>query len=206
METSLSLAWWASTFIFFLCPAYIKSSNALVQGKILALGFNTRVIAYDPYPNPAAAAAHGMTYTSLPSLLAQADIISLHCPLFPQTKHILNATSLAQTKPGVVIVNTSRGGLIDTTALCAALESGHVRAVGLDVYENEEHHFFRDGGECFGGDELLARLLAHPNVLLTGHQAFLTEEALESIASTTLGNLHSFERGEECPNVVAVAA
>jgi len=178
----------------------------MITGKILALGFNSRVIAYDPYPNPAAAAAHGMTYASLPDLLAQADIISLHCPLTPQTKHIINATTLAQTKPGVVIVNTSRGGLIDTAALCSALESDHVRAVGLDVYENEEHHFFREVGDCYGGDELLARLLAHPNVLLTGHQAFLTEEALENIASTTLGNLHAFERGEECLNIVAVTA
>jgi len=178
----------------------------MITGKILSHGFDCNVLAYDPYPNPTVAATYGLNYTTLQDLLERSDIISLHCPLTPQTKHIINASSLAQTKPGVIIVNTSRGGLIDTRALIDALASGHVRAAGLDVYEREDMHFFQDNSTRVHTDDLLARLLGFHNVLITGHQAFLTEEALENIAVTTLSNLSALEKGHECPNVVAVTA
>lgn len=135
------------------------------------------MIAYDPYPTPDVAKEFGITYVSaLPDLLARADILSLHCPLLASTRYILNDDTLGRTKAGVVIVNTSRGALIDTVALIKYLKNGRVGAVGLDVYEREEEYFFRDGSGTIMHDDLLSRLLSFHNVFVSGHQAFLTNE------------------------------
>lgn len=158
-------------------------------------GFSAKVIAYDPFPTHDWAFAQGVTYVDLDTLLATSDIISLHVPLLPETRHLLNAQTIAQMKPGVVIVNTSRGKLIDTTALIAALKSGHVGGVALDVYEEEEGVFFEDlSGQVLLDDEL-SHLLVFPNVLITSHQAFLTHEALSEIARVTVANLQHLASG-----------
>jgi len=167
-------------------------------GKITAQifhGFGTEVIACDPFSNDNWAAAHGIRYVDLDSLLAASDIISLHLPLLPETHHLLNAQTLSRTKPGVVIINTSRGKLIETTALIAALKAGSVGGVALDVYEEEAGVFFEDlSGQVLQDDEL-SRLLTFPNVLITAHQAFLTHEALSEIARVTTENLLNSETG-----------
>ena len=160
-------------------------------------GFGTEVIAHDPAPSTDWAASHGVRYVDFDALLAKSDIVSLHVPLLPQTRHLLNAQTLAQTKPGVFIVNTSRGKLIDTCALIAALKAGQIGGVALDVYEEEEGIFFEDlSGQVLQDDEL-ARLLTFPNVLITAHQAFLTHEALSEIARVTTQNLLKQEAGEK---------
>jgi len=152
-------------------------------------GFGCRVLAYDPMPMNDWAAAHGIGYVTLDALLAESDVVSLHLPLTPQTHYLLNATTLARMKRGAHIINTSRGKLVDTTALIEALKSGHIGGVALDVYEEEEGIFFEDlSGEVLQDDEL-SRLLTFPNVLITAHQAFLTHEALSEIASVTTENL-----------------
>lgn len=159
-------------------------------------GFEANVIAYDSFPASDWATAHGIRYTDLDTLLATSDILSLHVPLLPETLHLLNAQTLARTKPGVFIVNTSRGKLIDTTALIAALKSGHIGGVALDVYEEEEGIFFQDlSGQVLLDDEL-SHLLVFPNVLITSHQAFLTHEALSEIARVTTENILKLETGE----------
>ena len=170
----------------------------LVACRILA-GFGCRVLASDPVPNPAAAAE----YVPPDRLLAESDIVSLHCPLTPQTRHLIDAAALARMKPGATLINTGRGALIDTPALVAALKAGRLGAVGLDVYEGEDGVFFADHSAEGLRDDQLARLLTFPNVLVTGHQAFLTREALAGIADTTLANVGRFERGEPCPNRLA---
>lgn len=158
-------------------------------------GFESRVIAYDTRPMPEWAAAQGVDYVDLEALLATSDIISLHLPLLPETHHLLNERTLAQTKRGVFIVNTSRGKLIDTTALLAALKAGTVGGVALDVYEEEEGVFFEDFSGRVLQDDELSRLLTLPNVLVTAHQAFLTREALGEIARVTTENLMHFDEG-----------
>lgn len=158
-------------------------------------GFESRVIAYDTRPMPEWAAAQGVDYVDLEALLATSDIISLHLPLLPETHHLLNERTLAQTKRGVFIVNTSRGKLIDTTALLAALKAGTVGGVALDVYEEEEGVFFEDFSGRVLQDDELSRLLTLPNVLVTAHQAFLTREALGEIARVTTENLMHFDVG-----------
>ncbi|KAI5122343.1 hypothetical protein M0805_002510 [Coniferiporia weirii] len=173
----------------------------MLTGKILAHGFGCTVLAHDPYPDQASAANAGVTYAGLPELLAHSDIISLHCPLLPSTRYMLNAETLALTRRGVVLVNTSRGALIDTAALIAHLKSGHVGAVALDVYEREEEYFFRDGSGTIMHDDVLSRLLSFHNVFVTGHQAYLTEEALNAIAETTIQNLNDLEQGRDCVNI-----
>jgi D-lactate dehydrogenase len=141
-------------------------------------------------------------YVPLDELLRTADIISLHVPLMPQTHHMINTETLGIMKHGVMIVNTSRGGLIDTEALIQAVQSGKVAAVGLDVYEEEEGKFFRDLSDEVMDDEVLARLMTFPNVLLTSHQAFFTHEAMTTIAETTLQNLSDFAEGRENANLL----
>jgi D-lactate dehydrogenase len=159
-------------------------------------GFAANVMAYDPLPTPNWATEHGIVYTDFDSLLAASDIISLHLPLMPDTLHLLNSQTLARTKPGVFIVNTSRGKLIDTTALIAALKSGHIGGVALDVYEEEEGIFFQDlSGQVLLDDEL-SRLLVFPMVLITAHQAFLTHEALSEIARVTTMNILAQETNQ----------
>ncbi|KAF8436442.1 D-lactate dehydrogenase [Terfezia claveryi] len=175
----------------------------LLTGKILSKGFSCNVIAYDVYPNVKAASEYGIKYVdTLEELLKTSDIVSLHCPLMDSTYHILDEKSLAQTKKGVVLINTSRGGLIDTTALISALKTGHIGAVGLDVYEKEEEYFFGDSSSKIIYDDNLSRLISFYNVFITGHQAFLTNEALHGIAETTLGNLKSLSQDGSSENLV----
>ena len=149
-------------------------------------GFGMKVIAYDKFP------AEGIDYVSLDELFARADIISLHCPLTEETRHLINRESVGKMKKGVVIVNTSRGGLIESEALLDGIKERKIGAACLDVYEEESDVFFRDFSGHIMDDDTLARLITMPNVLLTSHQAFLTEEALDSIAEQTVGNLVEF--------------
>ena len=154
------------------------------------------MLAHDPFPASEWAATHGIRYVDLGTLVAVSDVVSLHVPLLPETHHLLNAEALARTKPGVFIVNTSRGKLIDTGALTIALKTGHVGGVALDVYEEEEGIFFEDlSGQVLHDDEL-SLLLNFPNVLITAHQAFLTREALGEIARVTTANILQLETGE----------
>jgi D-lactate dehydrogenase len=167
------------------------------------LGFGCHVIASDPMPDPELASRR-VEYVPLTALYERSDIISLHVPLTPQTHHMIDATSLGRTKRGVMIINTGRGALIDSRALIAALKTGHVGAAGLDVYEEEEGVFFENLSDQVLQDDVLARLLTFPNVLVTSHQGFFTREALAAIATTTLSSITAFECGE--PLVHAVHA
>jgi D-lactate dehydrogenase len=164
-------------------------------------GFGCRLLAYDPYPSQEARDL-GVEYVDLPELYAKSDIISLHCPLTPDTYHIIDEKALAQVKPGVMLINTSRGALVDTAAVIEALKTGQVRYLGLDVYEEEEDLFFEDLSGMVIQDDLFARLLTMPNVLITGHQAFFTRNALQRIAETTIGNITAFEQGRPLENQV----
>ncbi len=158
-------------------------------------GFDTRVIAYDPAPDPAWAAGHGIKYARLDDLLRESDIISLHVPLTRETRYLLDADAISKMKNRVFIINTSRGKLIHTTALIEALKTGRIGGVALDVYEEEEGVFFEDHSDEVIMDDVLARLLTFPNVIITSHQAFLTEEALTEIARVTRENLVNFATG-----------
>ncbi len=184
---------------FDLCG---KTAGILGTGKIgritaqILRGFGVRVLAYDVFRDEAWAAANGVSYAGLEEILAQADIVSLHTPLTPETHHLIDERTLALIKPGVFLVNTSRGKLIDTTALIKALKTGHVGGVALDVYEEEAGVFYEDlSGELLQDDEL-SRLLTFPNVLITSHQAFLTHEALTQIAQVTLENFRLLQAGQ----------
>lgn len=168
----------------------------------IAKGFGCTIIAYDPFPNDAAAKDIGFSYVSFNELLEKADIISLHLPLSAQTHHLINEAAIARMKPGALLINTSRGGLVDSAALIDALKSGQIGGVGLDVYEMEEGVFFHDLSSQQLQDDVLARLMTFPNVLITSHQGFLTREALANIAETTLDNATAFERGEPLKNEV----
>jgi len=185
-----------------------KTYAALGAGRIgqcalrIAKGFGCKLLAYDPYENPAVAADIGFEYVPLARLLAEADVISLHLPLSEQSHHIIDPAAIAQMKRGVVIANTSRGGLIDTQALIDGLKTGQIGGVGLDVYEQEEGVFFHDLSDQPLQDDTLARLMTFPNVLITSHQGFLTREALAAIGSTALGNASAFARGEALANEV----
>jgi D-lactate dehydrogenase len=156
--------------------------------------FGCRLIGYDVRQNDACLAL-GLTYVPLEQLWSEADIITLHAPLTPATRHMVDARAVASMKPGVMLVNTGRGALIDTSAVVAGLKSGRIGSLALDVYEEEEGLFFQDFSSQVIQDDLFARLLTFPNVLITGHQAFFTEEALRAIAQTTLENVSAFERG-----------
>ena len=167
-------------------------------GKIAAQifrGFDANVLAYDPMPAAEWAASRGVCYTDLPTLLGASDILTLHLPLLPETVHLINPQTLAQMKRGVVLVNTSRGKLIDTRALIQALKSGHVGGVALDVYEEEEGIFFRDLSGQVLQDDVLSRLLTFPNVLITSHQGFLTQEGLGEIARVSVENILKLKTG-----------
>jgi D-lactate dehydrogenase len=173
-----------------------------VVGKIIG-GFGCRILAHDPFPN-ARMEALGTEYVALPDLFAQADIISLHCPLLPDTYHLVNADTLRQMKSGVMLINTSRGAILDTPAVIDALKEGKIGYLGLDVYEEEADLFFEDLSGRVLQDDVFARLLTFPNVLITGHQAFFTREALASIAETTLHNLSEVQRGAPTPHEVTL--
>lgn len=157
-------------------------------------GFGCHILAYDPYPNHAIEALGGR-FVELDELLAQSDIISLHCPLNEATKHLINADSLERMKRGAMLINTGRGALVDTPALIEALKSGQLGYLGLDVYEEEADIFFADRSDQPLQDDVLARLLTFPNVIITAHQAFLTREALAGIAQTTLANIAAWQAG-----------
>lgn len=156
-------------------------------------GFGCEVVAYDIHPS-----SH-VTMVTLEELLATSDVVSLHCPLTPQTFHMLNHERIALMKPGALLINTGRGGLVDTRALIGALKSRHLGGLALDVYEEEEQVFFRDLSDQVMGDDVLARLLSFPNVLITAHQGFFTKDALENIAQTTFENLSSYEKTGQVP-------
>lgn len=169
-----------------------------VVARILS-GFGCRILAYDVSVNPECAEL-GVHYRSLDELWAQSDIVSLHAPLTGDTRHMVDAAAISQMKPGVMIINTSRGALVDAAALIDGLKSGHVGYVGLDVYEEEEQLFFRDLSAQVIQDDVFARLLTFPNVLVTAHQGFFTTEALRAISETTLANISAFERGARTGN------
>ena len=179
-----------------------KTVGVVGTGKIgrifadICKGFGMRVLAYDKFPNPSA----GLDYVKLTELLEQSDVISLHCPLTDETRHMINAAAIEKMKPGTVLVNTSRGGLVDTEALIEGLKSRKVGAACLDVYEEEGDLFYEDCSEEIVADDTLVRLISMPNVIVTSHQAFLTKEALNNIAATTVDNLMKFERGEPSPD------
>ena len=189
-----------------------KTIGLIGTGRIGAVmarimhGFGCRLLAHDPAPNAALSTALGLRYVDLDTLFAEADVVSLHVPLTPATHHLIDAPALARMRRGVMLINTGRGALVDSRALIAALKTGHVGAAGLDVYEEEEGLFFRDLSDQVLQDDVLARLLTFPNVLVTSHQGFLTREALAAIAETTLANVRAFERGETSRNVLRADA
>lgn len=162
--------------------------------------FGCEVLAFDPCPDEAFDA---VTYVGFDELLRRSDVVSLHCPLTSETHHLIDSVAIAAMKPGVLIVNTGRGALIDTAAVIAGLKSGHIGELAIDVYEEEEEYFFEDRSDRIIQDDELARLLTFPNVLITAHQGFFTREALTEIARTTLGNASAFERGEAFHEVSA---
>ncbi|UXP32917.1 2-hydroxyacid dehydrogenase [Reichenbachiella agarivorans] len=186
---------------------YKRTVGVIGTGKIGAAfcrvvkGFGCEIVAYDMYPNEALKEI-GVRYVSLDEVYTASDIISLHCPLTPETRHLISATSLSKMKKDVMIINTSRGALIHTQDIIQSLKKSEVGYLGLDVYEQEEHLFFEDLSDTIIEDDTLMRLISFPNVLITSHQAFLTAEALDSIADTVLGNLTTFERNEELVNEV----
>lgn len=163
----------------------------IAVARILA-GFGCRVLAFDPAPSPDLAAIGGEA-VALDHLLAEADIVSLHCPLTPDTHHLIDDAAVRRMKPGVMLINTGRGALVDTAALIAGLKLGAIGYLGLDVYEEEGDLFFENLSDQILQDDIFARLLTFPNVLVTGHQAFFTAEAMKAIAATTIENLSSFE-------------
>lgn len=177
-----------------------KTAGVIGTGKIgevvcrILTGFGCRVLAFDPVLNPACVSM-GVEYVALPDLYKRSDIVTLHCPLTPQTKHLVNADALAAMKPSVVLINTSRGAVIDTRALISALKKGRIGSVGLDVYEEEGDLFFKDLSAEVIHDDVFVRLLTFPNVLVTAHQGFFTREACTAIAETTINNVTEFELG-----------
>lgn len=175
----------------------------VLVARILRAGFGCQVLACDLVENPDLQAI-GVQYVSREQLLTESDIITLHCPLTPETHHLIDAEAIAGARPRLVIVNTSRGALIDTTALIQGLKAGKLSGVVLDVYEQEGDLFFTDLSNEIVQDDTFQRLLTFPNVLVTGHQAFFTETALAAIAQTTLSNITTFERGELLSNRVGV--
>jgi D-lactate dehydrogenase len=171
-----------------------------ITAKILQ-GFGCRLLGYDVFPSPDCQAM-GMKYVSLPELFGTSDIVSLHCPMTAETYHLINAEAIDEMKPGIMLINTSRGQLIDTKAVTDGLKSGKIGYLGLDVYERETDLFFENLSNEVIQDDVFQRLLAFPNVLITGHQAFFTEEALQNIAETTIANITEFERGGPCQNQI----
>ncbi|MDI3322519.1 2-hydroxyacid dehydrogenase [Pinibacter soli] len=186
---------------------YGKTVGVIGTGKIgqifcdIMQGLGCRVLAFDIIANKELV-AKGVEYLPLVDLLPQCDIISLHCPLSEQTRHIINEETLGMMKLGSMLINTSRGALIDTKAAIEALKTGQLGYLGIDVYEQEEKLFFTDWSEAVIQDDVIMRLMSFPNVLITAHQAFFTEEALEQIAEVTLSNIKAFETGKELANKV----
>ncbi|NVJ84748.1 MAG: 2-hydroxyacid dehydrogenase [Algoriphagus sp.] len=189
------------------CNIHGKTIGVIGTGAIgrafcrIAKGFGVRILAYDIFENEEMKAM-GVEYCNLDKLFAESKIISLHCPLTPETHHIINKKSLQKIQDGCMLINTSRGGLIETKSVISALKKGKIGFLGIDVYEQEEDLFFENLSEQILQDEQIARLMTFPNVLITGHQAFLTREALDQIAETTLENITAFEKNEKLINEV----
>lgn len=183
-----------------------KTVGVIGTGKIglifarIMHGLGCRVLAFDPYPSPEA--EEFVTYVSRAELFAAADVISLHCPLTPETHHLIDDDTVDQMKDGVMLINTSRGQLVDTRAVIEGLKRDRIGHLGLDVYEEEEDLFFQDLSDRVIRDDVFSRLLTFPNVLITGHQGFFTREAVTSIAETTLANVTAYERGHGTMHVV----
>ena len=184
---------------------YHKCAGIIGTGKIgqamidICRGFGMHIVAYDPFPNESL----GVEYLPLPELLSRADVISLHCPLTNDTRYIINEETISYMKPGVLLVNTSRGMLIDSGALIEGLLSGKLAGVGLDVYEEEDGLFYEDRSSEIIEDGVLARLMTFPNVLITSHMGFFTKEAMQAIAIETLENAYMLEHGMPLINEVA---
>lgn len=186
---------------------YGRTIGIIGTGKIgiilagIMKGFGCNLLAYDVYHNSAFTDVGG-TYVELDYLYAHSDIISLHCPLTPQTQHLINEIAIAKMKPGTMLINTSRGGLVDTQAVIKGLKSKKISAVGLDVYEQESELFFEDLSNEIIHDDIFQRLLTFPNVIITGHQAFFTREAVETISMTTVNSITDFELGNPLTNEI----
>lgn len=182
-----------------------KTVGVIGTGKIgtifarIMRGFGCTLVGHDRYPS-AAFEALGGRYVSVDELLACSDVVSLHCPLTEETRHIVNAGSLARAKRGSILVNTSRGGLVDTEAATEALKTGQLGGLAIDVYEQEANLFFQDLSSTIICDDVIQRLVSFPNVIVTGHQAFFTEEAIGQIMQTTIDSISAFERGEPLVN------
>jgi D-lactate dehydrogenase len=172
----------------------------IVTAQIMT-GFGCKVIAYDLYRNPQCEAI-GVQYMGLSELFSQSDIITLHCPLTPENHHLINKEAIFQMKPHVMLINTSRGALIDTGAIITALKSSQIGGLGLDVYEQEAALFFEDRSNRIMQDDTFARLMTFPNVIITGHQAFFTEDAMRAIAEVTLANITQIEQKQPCENEI----
>ncbi|MGZ3752242.1 MAG: 2-hydroxyacid dehydrogenase [Mucilaginibacter sp.] len=187
-----------------------KTVGVIGTGKIgkafckIMLGFGCEVLAFDPLPD-AALVATGVKYGSLVDVLRQSDIVSLHCPLTAENRYLINEDSLAQMKKGATLINTSRGALIDTHAVITALKTGQLAYLGIDVYEQEERLFFKDLSGTIIEDDLIQRLMSFPNVLVTGHQAFFTIDALTQISETTLNSIHQIYTGNAPDDAVVVS-
>lgn len=189
---------------------YGKTVGVIGAGRIgavfarIMLGFGCRVLVHDPLQVPPGLLGQGAAAVTLDALFERSDVVSLHCPLTPATQHLLDAAALARMKTGAMLINTSRGGLLDTEAVIAALKSGRLGALGLDVYEQEGDLFFEDLSSQIVTDDVFQRLLTFPNVIVTGHQAYFTREALSAIAQTTLANLDDYAAGraQHSPNRV----
>ena len=187
-----------------------KTAGIIGTGKIARIlirilkGFGMNILAYDPYPDQRFAEEAGITYTTLDDLYARSDIISLHCPLTPETEYLINADSIGKMKDGVMIINTGRGKLINTEMLIDGLKSKKVGSAGLDVYEEEGEYFYEDKSDRIIDDDTLARLLSFNNVILTSHQGFFTKEALHNIAEVTLHNIRDFLEGKPLANRVSL--
>lgn len=181
-----------------------KTAGVIGTGKIgrvfcdICKGLGMRVLAYDAYPNPDS----GLEYVDFDTLLAESDVISLHCPLTPSTHHIINRETINKMKSGVVFINTSRGGLVDSDALLDALRDGKLGGAGLDVYEEESEWFYEDHSAITRQNKTLSLLVSMPNVIVTSHQAFLTYEALSNIATTTLDNIDAYFNGAPLVNEI----
>jgi D-lactate dehydrogenase len=184
-----------SIFLTFNCPFCYDSLGKI--GQILCnilVGFGANLICYDVFESDAVKKLGGV-YVSKDEIMARSDVLFLMMPLLPQTYHTINEASLAKLKKGVILINTSRGGLVDTKALLKGLQTGVIGSIGMDVYENEQAYFFQDWSARHVQDPDLVALLGHNEVVLTAHQAFFTQEAVDKIVSTTIENLHDFKKG-----------
>ncbi len=189
---------------------YGKTAGIVGTGKIarplihILKGFGMQVVAYDIYPDNRYALAEGIEYVTLDELYQRADIISLHCPLTDRNRHMIDDAAIGRMKPGVILINTGRGQLIDTATLIEGLKEKQIGAAGLDVYEEEAAYFYEDTSDRIMDDDMLARLLSFNNVIVTSHQAFFTREALDNIAQVTMQNIHDFFELNKLTNKVCI--